>query len=96
MMAYAHSFTERFYGDPYNPVRCDHPATVVDALASLTDDTWQRMSLDLFGCCDVDLELALTKILETDTVTSFQPPVEVWIDPDGYYTVEVHDTEGAA
>ena len=97
-MAYAHSFTACFYGDPYGAARSDRPATVADALASMTDDEWELMSRDVFGCDGefVGLDTVLQRIIETDTVSSFQPPVEVWIDQDGDYSVLVHDTKGGA
>ncbi len=97
-MSYAHSFTARFYGDPYDTTPSDRPTTVADALASVTDDEWELISRDVFGCDGefVGLDSVLERILETDTVSSFQPPVEVWIDDDGDYTVLVHDTKGGA
>ena len=95
-MAYAHSFTARFYGDPYNATPSEQPTTVADALASMPDDQWDDMCREVFGCpADfVDVDTVLGRIMETDTVSSFQPPVEVWIDVDGDYTVAVHDTKG--
>ena len=98
MMAYAHSFTACFYGDPYNATPSDRPTTVADALASTPDDEWAAMCRDVFGCAGefVDVDTVLERIVETDTVSSFQPPVEVWIDDDGVHTVLVHDTEGGA
>lgn len=96
MMAYGHSFTAHFYGDPYNATPSDQPATVADALASMPDDQWDDMCRDVFGCAAefVDVDTVLERIIETDTVSSFQPPVTVWIDGDGDYTVLVHDTKG--
>ena len=98
MMAYSHSFTACFYGDPYNAAPSDRPTTVADALASMADDEWESMCADVFGCDGeyIDLDTVLERIIETDTVSSFQPPVEVWIDEDGCHTVLVHDTEGGA
>ena len=74
----------------------DQPATVADALASMPDDDWNTMCGDVFGCAAefVDVDTVLERIIETDTVSSFQPPVEVWIDGDGDHTVLVHDTKG--
>ena len=94
-MAYAHSFTERFYGDPYNATPSDRPTTVVDVLAGMSDDDWNAMCRDVFGCdgAYIDVDTVLQRIIETDTVSSFQPPVEVWIDADGDHVVLVHDTE---
>ena len=98
MMAYAHSFTARFYGDPYSATPSDRPTTVADALASVADNEWDLMCHDVFGCAGeyLDVDTVLERIRETDTVSSFQPPVEVWIDDDGVHTVLVHDTEGGA
>ncbi len=98
MMAYAHSFTACFYGDSYSATPSDRPTTVADALASMPDDGWAAMCQDVFGCAGeyVDVDTALERIIDTDTVSSFQPPVEVWIDDDGVHTVLVHDTEGGA
>ena len=33
----------------------------------------------------------MSKILETDTVGNLTPPVNVWIDEEGYFTVNVYD-----
>jgi hypothetical protein len=33
----------------------------------------------------------MNKIKETDTVGTLTPPVDVWIDEQGYYTVDVYD-----
>ncbi|UCC28722.1 MAG: hypothetical protein JSU86_11025 [Phycisphaerales bacterium] len=59
---------------------------------------WAAMCRDVFGCAGeyVEVDTVLERIIETDTVSSFQPPVEVWIDDNGVHTVLVHDTEGGA
>ena len=31
--------------------------------------------------------------METDTVSNLDSPVEVWIDSEGYHTIEVYDKE---
>jgi hypothetical protein len=36
-------------------------------------------------------ESVLDKIIETDTCSNFDAPVEVWIDTQGYYSVRVYD-----
>ena len=37
--------------------------------------------------------MIMDRILETDIVGCLSVPVEVWIDDEGYYTVEVYDYE---
>lgn len=38
-------------------------------------------------------DVIFEKCLETDTVSNITSPVEVWIDPEGIYTVKVHERE---
>jgi hypothetical protein len=91
-MAYSHSFTPDFYGDVYNAAPCDRPETVADALASMDRQLWDEMARDVFGVegDKLDLETVMARIEETDTVSDFLTPVSVWIDADGYWTVEVY------
>ncbi len=94
MMTYEHSFTHQFYGDVYNPSRSSRPTTVADALASMSDDEWSGMIQDLFPDAkseSIGLEQILAMVLETNTVSSLQPPVEVWIDREGVHMILVHD-----
>ena len=61
---------------------------------------WNRMCREVFGCHPdyVDLDTVLSRILETDTVGTLSSPIDVWIDDDGYFTVDVHEqrAEGGA
>jgi hypothetical protein len=97
-MAYSHSFSPEFYGDvcdvldqPWNP----RPTTLADAMANMPKRLWREMARDVFGLRGaqvdyLDLETVLSKAIETDTVTNLCTPVEVWIDADGFYRVEVY------
>lgn len=96
-MAYALSFApEFFWGD--GSVASDdlapsnRPTSVYQAIVSLTDDQWAALARDVFHCPPeyLDPPTVLAKV-ETDTCRNLDSPVEVLIDPDGYYTVFVYD-----
>lgn len=69
------------------------PVTVWQALLTMNDDVWAEMIREVFGChVDyVDVDTVMEKIRETDTCTDLSSPVTVWIDQEGFYTVDVHD-----
>lgn len=92
-MSYAHSFASEFYGSVYEAAPCKKPKNLADAIASMPEETWNSMSRDVFDCDPefLDVETVFSKAIETDTVGSFSTPVDVWIDPEGYYTVDVWD-----
>lgn len=94
-MSYSHSFAADFYGDVYNASPEDRPTNVADAIASIDDKTWESLAHDVFGCDPqfLTLEAVYEKIIETDTVSDLSSPVSVWIDEEGYYTVDVYDEE---
>jgi hypothetical protein len=101
-MAYSHSFAPSFYGDPYEAAPSKRPTTVCDALASLSNTKWRAMVRDVFNITDkprggvdpadvVGIEDVLAKIIETDTVSNLTVPVSVWIDAEGFHTIDVYD-----
>ncbi|MCQ3921646.1 MAG: hypothetical protein DPW13_11920 [Planctomycetes bacterium] len=93
-MSYAHSFAPEFYGDPDNPHVTPRPTTVVDALASLPEDRWSELIRDVFPGRKpehVALDEVLERVIETNTVSNLDVPVEVWIDSDGFHRVRVYD-----
>ncbi len=92
-MAYGHSFNPAFYGSPDHAEQTDRPTSVCDALRSMPDEVWDEMCREVFGCDPdyVDLDTALGKVIDTDTVSNLTVPVRVWIDLEGYYTVDVYD-----
>ena len=96
---YGLSFSPEFFGDPYSSTSTPHPTTVADAIAFMKShdpDQWEDLAENLFG---VPGELlgeddVFEKVLETDTCGGLQPPVDVWIDPEGWYTLDIHDVYG--
>lgn len=94
-MSYAHSFSPDFYGDPDQPRKQGRPICVVDALASMPEEQWREMIADMFPGRDshaVSLSEVLDAVMETDSVSNLDAPVEVWIDRDGFHRVFVYDT----
>lgn len=99
-MAYSHSFSPEFYfqeGEPYDggPEPSDRPTSVWHALESmrvLHPERWDAMARDVFGFPGrlVTEESVMDAIRLTDTVSNLATPVRVWIDPQGYYTIEVY------
>jgi hypothetical protein len=94
-MAFELSFSpEFFWGEEgFYEEKTAYPTSVMQALFSMDEEAWAEMAREVFGCEPefVDLDVALSKISETNTCTDLRPPVEVWIDDEGYYTVEVYD-----
>ena len=66
----------------------DRPTSVEQALISMEDEAWEAMieDLDLYDGINEVIE----RIKETDTCVGLYSPVEVWIDPDGFYTILVY------
>jgi hypothetical protein len=97
-MPFSHSFSEEFYyaeGDSDgseipNPNR---PISVYQAVKGMSDDQWNELAREVFGIEPdfLDTEMVMEKILETDTVTDLRAPVEVWIDPDGDFRIDVYE-----
>lgn len=96
-MAFSHSFSPEFYGDPYSCGPTERPTNLADAIASMSDKAWDDMAADVFGCADrsdvLDVETVFAQAIETDTVSNLDSPVCVWIDSEGYYTVDVYDVK---
>lgn len=93
-MSYSHSFSSDFYDDGGNGTK-KRPSCVRQALENMPKRYWNNMCRDVFHCKPefVDVDMVMDKIMETDTVGTLSSPVDVWIDPEGYYTIEVYDTE---
>lgn len=103
-MSFSLSFSPEFYlatGEPYD--RADlalnadgEPYSVYSALSLMQlkrKRDWHRMAKDVFDCSGDDLspETVLDKIHATDTCGQLHNPVDVWIDSEGHYTVDVHE-----
>ena len=59
----------------------------------MSEETWAEMAREIFGCepAYVSVETVLDRVLETNTCRDLTPPVEVYIDPEGYYSILVYD-----
>jgi hypothetical protein len=99
-MAFGLSFSPEFFfneGEPYDfSEKSDRPTSVWQAIISMSDEEWRDIAVDVFGMGDdmidyLSPETVLDKVRETGTCTDLRSPVEVWIDPDGHYTVSVYE-----
>lgn len=92
-MSYAHSFSPEFYGDAEHTNPSERPTSVIDALTSMPEEEWRKMSCDVFRQAPERLTVdeVLERIIETNTVSNLNSPVEVWIDTDGFYRVLVYE-----
>lgn len=61
----------------------------------LSQDTWNELAERVFGVdpSQLDLSMVLAKIEETNTCRNLDSPVEVYIDPEGEFSVHVYDAE---
>jgi len=91
-MSYSLSFSPEFY-DSEDDYSADRPFTVRQALEAMPDDRWAELAREVFGCEPefLDTDTVMQKIAETDTCGTLSSPVDVWIDPEGYFTVDVYD-----
>jgi hypothetical protein len=94
-MSYSLSFADDFYiHDDIDSIRpSKRPVSVYQAILSIGEDTWREIARDVFNIPPDRLmpEAVLDKIIETDTCSNLDVPVEVLIDADGYYSVLVYD-----
>lgn len=94
-MAFSLSFADDFYVpedlDSVEPTQ--QPTSVYEAILGIREEQWKEMCRELFKCEpeNVDADMVMSKIRETNTCTDLTPPVEVWIDEERWYTVDVYD-----
>jgi hypothetical protein len=102
---YGHSFSPTFYGDVYMRTSPKgHAENVADAIRDFWEEDeeqfldmvdnvfpeWAEIDIDEYLLDSLVADI-MDKIRKTDTVTDLSPPVEVWIDDEGFYTVLVHE-----
>ncbi len=90
---YGLEFTEEFFGDPHTERgMVKEPESIAEALASMPDEEWRVMCLDVFPD-EPEEDIGVAEVLEvvrrTNTCDNLDTPVEVWIDKSGYHTVRV-------
>ena len=101
-MSFELDFSDSFFfaeGEPYDRSdlawnKSGNPVSVYSALcifAEENEEDWDMMAQDLFDCpgCFLPVETVMDAVMETNTCTDLSSPVEVWIDPDGEWTIEV-------
>ena len=94
-MSYALSFAPEFFWGkvPVEKMKpSDRPTSVYQAILSLTDEQWASLARDLFGIepNNLDVEMVIQRVIETNTCRTLDAPVEIWIDQDGFFSVLVH------
>ena len=97
-MSFDLSFSPEFFlgdaEDYYDPELSDRPTSVIQAVVSLNASEWEK-------CCEAagldpnqaDVEDVLEVIKETNACANLDSPVEVYVDPKGYFTLRVYDRE---
>jgi hypothetical protein len=94
-MSYALCFApEFFWGNvPVEKMKpSERPTSVYQAILSLTDNQWAALAREEFGIepSNLDVEMVIQRVVETNTYRNLDPPVEIWIDQDGFFTVMVY------
>lgn len=103
-MPYELSFSEDFFSgdgecDVYSVPPSDRPTSVLQAIVSLPRELQVEIAREVMGANDPELYVesesfafdVLERVRETNTCGDLSSPVDVWIDSEGWYTVEVHD-----
>jgi len=93
-MSFSLSFSEDFFGSPEDLVDITKPpATVCAAIKAIPDEEWEEICEQVFWSKpeEVEWEDILDQIKTVNTCSNLDSPVRVWIDEQGYYTVDVHE-----
>lgn len=105
--SYAHSFSPEFYygeGDTPGMAPSERPTNLYQAIMSLKalhPEEWIGLLHELYPSATDDVlehisaEDVMEIALDVNTVGNLDSPVEVYLDPEGRYTVEVYDEESA-
>lgn len=95
-MLYGLSFANEFFWGtiPIEKMKpSPRPTSVYQAILSLDETQWANLARDVFNCPpdNLDVETVLDKAKETDTCANLDPPVTVYVDADGWFTLLVHE-----
>ncbi len=104
-MSYELSFANDFFADetfPYDTEPSRRPTSVYQAIVSLDKATKVQIAREVLKSAhpilcvmsesfDADV---LDQVRETNTCSDLSSPVSVWIDSEGWYSVEVYDNVG--
>lgn len=100
-MAYELSFAPEFFlacGEPYDrdglALNSEKmPYSVYSAIQCMSDEQWAKLATEL-GCHEpsyLSPETVLELVQQTNTCSNLDSPVEVWITPDGKFTIDVYE-----
>jgi len=94
-MSYALSFAEQFYypEDMEQAKTSERPTSGYQAVLSLSQERLTEIAREVFHVDPqrLDIEMVMEKIRLTDTCTTLNSPVAVWIDEKGDFQVQVYD-----
>ena len=103
-MACGLSFTEAFFSGECELdtiEKSDRPTSVYQAALSLERSRAIEIGREVFGYDQATAEFwadsesmpfdIVEKVRETDTCGDLSSPVDVWIDPEGWYTLNIHE-----
>ncbi len=95
-MAFELSFSPEFFVAPHDldgvPFDKKRPVSVLQAIKSMSDEDWKLMVEEVFDGNEPGVDQVMKKIQETNTCRDLRSPVEVYIDDEGYHSVEVYDS----
>jgi hypothetical protein len=94
-MPYALSFTEDFFcdGNPETVLPSSRPTSVYQAVLSMSTAHRKQIARDVLHVEPGRLDplCLLEQIRQTNTCSTLESPVEVWIDREGLHTLFVYD-----
>ncbi len=101
-MAYSLSFADSFYyGEDIDNIEpSERPTSVMQAIESLTleekiviaRECLKSEAPEIKATTEMFASNVLALIRETDTCSNLDSPVSVWIDAEGWHTLDVYDT----
>ena len=68
-----------------------YPTSISQAIESMDNNDWNNMIEDLFMDKDVGIGDVMDLIIDTNTCANLDSPVEVWIDPEGFWTLLIYE-----
>lgn len=99
--SYELSFSPEFFfaeGEPYDALSdTDRPVSVWAAIEGMrlnNPEEWAELAKEVFGLDKPDYltpEAVLEKVQETNTCGTLSSPVDVWVDPEGDFRLDVYD-----
>jgi hypothetical protein len=100
-LSFAPDFFKREGDDDLTPENIESnigkgPTSCYQALLLKTEDQWNEIAREVFGLDngdDLDCDTVIDKIRETNTCGDMGSPVDVWIDDEGYFTLDVYDED---